>query len=102
MALFRQQIPSCAQCFDNMQDVPRPEPTCDETLLVNELIREYLIYNGLPDTLSVFLPGWCDGQQERPKGLSMVYRNHSRVQVGSPAAQAQTQCMQQRPCSLAL
>jgi len=38
------------------QDEPRPEP-CDETLVINELIREYLVFNGLRDTLSVFIPG---------------------------------------------
>ncbi|KAF6260923.1 hypothetical protein COO60DRAFT_828392 [Scenedesmus sp. NREL 46B-D3] len=33
----------------------RPEP-CNENLIINELIREYLIFNGYRDTLSVFLP----------------------------------------------
>ncbi|KIZ07015.1 hypothetical protein MNEG_0942 [Monoraphidium neglectum] len=37
------------------EDALRPEPS-SETLLVNELIREYLIFNGLRETLSVFLP----------------------------------------------
>lgn len=37
------------------EDEPRPEP-CDETLVINELIREYLVFNGLRDTLSVFIP----------------------------------------------
>eukprot|EP00878_Enallax_costatus_P029873 GHUV01032439.1.p1 GENE.GHUV01032439.1~~GHUV01032439.1.p1 ORF type:complete len:107 (+),score=24.98 GHUV01032439.1:584-904(+) len=37
------------------EEEPRPEP-CNENLIVNELIREYLIYNGYKDTLSVFLP----------------------------------------------
>lgn len=39
-----------------LQDAPRPEP-CDETLIINELIREYLVWHNLRDTLSVFLPG---------------------------------------------
>lgn len=39
-----------------VQEVPRPEP-CDETLIINELIREYLVWHGLRDTLSVFIPG---------------------------------------------
>lgn len=38
------------------QDAPRPEPT-NETLLINELLREYLAFNGMRETLSVFLPG---------------------------------------------
>ncbi|KAF8072756.1 hypothetical protein HT031_000416 [Scenedesmus sp. PABB004] len=37
------------------EEEARPEP-CDESLVVNELIREYLIFNGLRDTLSVFIP----------------------------------------------
>lgn len=39
-----------------MQEDARPEP-CNENLIINELIREYLIFNGYRDTLSVFLPG---------------------------------------------
>lgn len=35
---------------------PPPQPS-SETVLLNELVREYLIFNGLRDTLSVFLPG---------------------------------------------
>lgn len=38
-----------------MQEEQRPEP-CNENLIINELIREYLIYNSYRDTLSVFLP----------------------------------------------
>lgn len=38
------------------EDCPRPEPPCDETLLINELIREYLCWHGLRDSLSVFIP----------------------------------------------
>eukprot|EP00882_Tetradesmus_deserticola_P016669 GHRQ01017812.1.p1 GENE.GHRQ01017812.1~~GHRQ01017812.1.p1 ORF type:complete len:133 (+),score=24.25 GHRQ01017812.1:473-871(+) len=39
-----------------LQEDARPEP-CNENLIINELIREYLIFNGYRDTLSVFLPG---------------------------------------------
>lgn len=41
--------------FIYVQEDPRPEP-CNENLIINELIREYLIYNGYRDTLSVFVP----------------------------------------------
>ncbi|GBF89148.1 flagellar basal body specific protein [Raphidocelis subcapitata] len=34
---------------------PPPQPS-SETVLLNELVREYLIFNGLRETLSVFLP----------------------------------------------
>jgi FOP N terminal dimerisation domain len=44
------------------QDAPRPQPS-DENLLINELIREYLIYNGYRDTLSVFIPETGQPQQ---------------------------------------
>ena len=37
-------------------DAQRPRPEGD-TWLLNELIREYLIYHGLRHTLSVFAPG---------------------------------------------
>ncbi|KAI8476429.1 MAG: hypothetical protein J3K34DRAFT_463999 [Monoraphidium minutum] len=38
------------------EDAPRPEPN-NESLVINELIREYLIFNGMRETLSVFIPG---------------------------------------------
>lgn len=43
--------PGTSTVFPNMppsppQDAPRPEPS-SETLIINELIREYLIWNGL-------------------------------------------------------
>lgn len=38
------------------QEVPKPKLS-NENLIVNELIREYLEYNGYRHTLSVFLPG---------------------------------------------
>jgi hypothetical protein len=41
-----------------LQEDARPEP-CNKNLIINELIREYLIFNGYRDTLSVFLPGAC-------------------------------------------
>ena len=34
----------------------RSTPVCRENLLINELIREYLMFNGLSQTLSVFVP----------------------------------------------
>lgn len=39
-----------------LQEEPRPEPS-NENLIINELIREYMIFNGYRDTLSVFIPG---------------------------------------------
>jgi hypothetical protein len=45
-------------CMCCLQEDARPEP-CNENLIINELIREYLIFNGYRDTLSVFLPGAC-------------------------------------------
>lgn len=46
---------SSAENHNGMQEESRREP-CNENLIINELIREYLIYNGYTDTLSVFLP----------------------------------------------
>lgn len=46
------------RCMLRFQEDARPEP-CNENLIINELIREYLIFNGYRDTLSVFLPGGC-------------------------------------------
>eukprot|EP00775_Hariotina_reticulata_P003657 gene3657-3918_t len=43
------------KAFLDAEDEPRPEPS-SENLIINELIREYLIYNGYRDTLSVFIP----------------------------------------------
>lgn len=50
------QTPKHAAAFHCLQEDARPEP-CNENLIINELIREYLIFNGYRDTLSVFLPG---------------------------------------------
>lgn len=47
-----------------LQDRPRPEPPCDETVLINELIREYLCWHGLRDSLSVFIPGAHTGHKQ--------------------------------------
>ena len=33
----------------------------NQNLLINELIREYLIFNGYRETLSIFLPGEAGG-----------------------------------------
>jgi hypothetical protein len=49
------QLPQRPRACKHRQDAPRPEPS-DDTLVINELIREYLIFNGYRDTLSVFLP----------------------------------------------
>eukprot|EP00877_Chromochloris_zofingiensis_P015220 jgi/Chrzof1/9952/Cz04g21260.t1 len=43
------------QALSETEELPKPEPS-NENLLINELIREYLIFNGYRDTLSVFLP----------------------------------------------
>lgn len=51
-------LATCCAVVLVLQDSQRPEP-CDETLLINELIREYLVWHGLRDTLSVFIPGVC-------------------------------------------
>lgn len=53
-----------------LQDCPRPEPPCDETLLINELIREYLCWHGLRDSLSVFIPGAHRSQANMVPGLA--------------------------------
>jgi lisH domain-containing protein FOPNL len=45
------------------QESARPRPS-DENLVINEMIREYLIYNSYHHTLSVFLPE--SGQPEHP------------------------------------
>lgn len=56
-----------------MQDAQRPEP-CDETLLINELIREYLVWHGLRDTLSVFIPG---APNSRHHSTAQLQRQHN-------------------------
>ena len=40
----------------SIQAIAKPEPS-HENLIINELIREYLVFNNLRETLSVFLPG---------------------------------------------
>eukprot|EP00798_Chlamydomonas_sp_ICE-L_P005240 gene5240-18471_t len=35
---------------------PAPQELSNENLVINELIREYMIFNGYRETLSVFLP----------------------------------------------
>lgn len=44
-------------------EVPKPHLS-DENLLINELIRDYLLFNGYQHTLSVFLPE--SGQPQSP------------------------------------
>jgi lisH domain-containing protein FOPNL len=45
------------------QDERKPDPP-REVFLINELIRDYLEFQGYKHTLSVFLPGQCP-QSER-------------------------------------
>lgn len=54
-----------AEIFNALDDQEgsRPRPS-DENLVINELIREYLVYNNYHHTLSVFLPE--SGQPEHP------------------------------------
>ncbi|KAJ9516087.1 hypothetical protein QJQ45_024510 [Haematococcus lacustris] len=53
-----------AAIFKSLSDadpVPSSKPgPSDENLVCNELIREYLAWNGYRETLSVFLPGELD------------------------------------------
>ena len=46
----------CVLLLMHLQVVPKPEPSNDN-LVINELIREYLVFNNYRETLSVFLPG---------------------------------------------
>lgn len=43
-----------------LQVAPAKPALSNENLIINELIREYLIFNGYRETLSVFLPGELD------------------------------------------
>ncbi|KAF5827697.1 hypothetical protein DUNSADRAFT_194 [Dunaliella salina] len=57
-------------CYWHLQVHPKP-PLSNENLLINELIREYMIYNGYRESLSVFVPE--TGQpQLRPFDRSMM------------------------------
>lgn len=53
------------EIFNSLNDKPVDKPKLsNENLVINELIREYLIFNNYAHTLSVFLPE--TGQPERP------------------------------------
>jgi lisH domain-containing protein FOPNL len=46
-----------AEIFSTLNDVPPNRPDLsNENLIINELIREYLTFNGYQHTLAVFLP----------------------------------------------
>lgn len=53
-----------AEIFNSLNDKPLDRPKLsNENLIINELIREYLIFNNYTHSLSVFLPE--SGQPER-------------------------------------
>ncbi len=53
-----------AEIFNSLNDKPLDRPKLsNENLILNELIREYLIFNNYTHALSVFLPE--SGQPER-------------------------------------
>jgi len=53
-----------AEIFNSLNDKPLDRPKLsNENLILNELIREYLIFNNYTHSLSVFLPE--SGQPER-------------------------------------
>lgn len=61
---IRAQIRS--EIFSTLNDVPPNRPELSkENEIVNELIREYLAFNGYQHTLSVFLPE--SGQPQHPR-----------------------------------
>lgn len=67
-----------------MQAAHQPELS-SENLIINELIREYLHYNGYRETLSVMLPE--AGQPEvRPFDRSFLAQ-HLRMQDGANSQQ---------------
>ena len=51
----------------------RSTPVCRENLIINELIREYLQFNGLENTLSVFVPE--TGQSADPMNREFLAHN---------------------------
>lgn len=54
-----------AEIFSTLNDSPPNRPDLsNENLIINELIREYLTFNGYQHTLSVFLPE--SGQPQAP------------------------------------
>jgi len=53
-----------AEIFNSLNDKPANKPTVSqENLIINELIKEYLIFNNYTHSLSVFLPE--SGQPEK-------------------------------------
>lgn len=50
-------------------DMPHP-PLCNDNLLMNELIRDYLKYNGYSNALNVFL---AESGQPNDKALSRPF-----------------------------
>jgi len=53
-----------AEIFNSLNDKPASKPqVSQENMIINELIREYLIFNNYTHTLSVFLPE--SGQPEK-------------------------------------
>jgi len=60
--------PSC----EAEQTVPKPKLS-NENLIINELIREYLEYNGYRHALSVFLPGGSAWRNKRSRVLLRSY-----------------------------
>lgn len=54
-----------AEIFNSLNDKPVDRPKLsNENLIINEIIREYLLFNNYTHALSVFLPE--SGQPERP------------------------------------
>lgn len=54
-----------SEIFNTLNDKPKSKPELsNENLIINELIREYLIFNNYTHALSVFVPE--TGQPERP------------------------------------
>lgn len=51
----------------------RSTPVCRENLVINELIREYLQFNGFENTLSVFVPE--TGQPSDPMNREFLAHN---------------------------
>jgi len=67
------------KCLREGEVLPPPPPVSNETLLVNELIREYLIFHGLTESLSVFLPE-TGHPQTRPFDRSFLVQHLNLVE----------------------
>ncbi|GFH28833.1 lisH domain-containing protein [Haematococcus lacustris] len=84
-----------AAIFNSLSDADpvlssKPGPS-DENLVCNELIREYLAWNGYRETLSVFLPG-----EAEHLGIAAVEGANNSRQVGSGCMPC---CWGCQPCS---